>query len=1224
MSGKTLKLVIFFFFLLVFAPGVCLAAGAQEKTVRVGWYESPFNRIDAQGHRSGYAYEYQQKLAAHTGWKYEYVNGSWPELFEMLQEGKIDLLSDVSYTKERAEKMLFPTLPMGSETYYAFVMVDDAGSFGSDFDAFNGKKIGVNKNSIQERLLKEWLESNGIRAQVVELTGEESESVEMLKRGEINALVTLDAYGDENAHIPICKIGQSDFFFAVNLERKDLLGELNNALGKIQDENRYYNQQLFGKYFQNVGANAFLTSEEISWLSGHGTIRVGYLDDFLPFCSRSEAGKKEVTGALKDYLEQAAKCTKNATIEFETVPYPTGEKLLNALKKGEVDCVFPVGMDSFEAEQMGLITSVAVMQTELYAAVRRNDQIGIAPAQKRTAAVVKGDINQMLFIQDYFPEWRVKYFETEEKCFRSVADGSVDCVFISNYRLPLTEKLRESCRLSTLPTGKAINFSFVVGREGTTLYSILEKTVNLVFSASIDAALAAYSYPDRGLTIREFLKEHMMVILLVILATVLILVRYFVLRARRMKQELEEKIELQNRLLDQERKRHRADAMITALAADYRGVYYYDIDRDEAVCYRSDKSFPSKISEGDSFSFQEKAAYYAEKFISEKDRQDFLEFIKPEYILKKLSEKNMFSCRYIAMRNNQERYEMISIANMVLDGADERGKNVVCIGFADVDMQTREEMEKSHTLSLALYRANEASIAKTTFLNSMSHEIRTPLHAIIGFNRIALMDTGISDRVRGYLEKIRESAEHLIGLLSGILDMSRIESDRMILMEEEFSLREMIESVNILAREQCQTKGLSYDCSILGYIDEIYVGDGAKLKQVLVNILDNAVKYTSERGIVSLLVEILNRFEDKVTLRFAVKDTGIGMDESFLPRVFDAFSREDESISNKYGSTGLGMAITKNIVEMMNGKIEVESKKGAGSTFFVTVTLKVAGRTEKRNMKELAPEEMRVLVIHNAMEDCVQTRKIFEGAGISADICTGGTEAYSLLNQATLKLQPYHLILVDRNLPEDGIGVIKEIRERYDASFAVILLMADDWEDILEKAMDAGVDSFVFKPLFVTDALKEFQRILKERKKEEVQEKKADLTGKKILLVEDMVINAEVMKELLEMRDMVVEHAENGQIAVDMFRESKVGEYAAVLMDIRMPVMDGLTAAEQIRKMERPDAGMVPIIAMTANAFDEDIQRSMQAGMNAHLNKPVDIDLVFETLERLIKEDIEY
>jgi signal transduction histidine kinase/CheY-like chemotaxis protein len=499
------------------------------------------------------------------------------------------------------------------------------------------------------------------------------------------------------------------------------------------------------------------------------------------------------------------------------------------------------------------------------------------------------------------------------------------------------------------------------------------------------------------------------------------------------------------------------------------------------------------------FPYLERLTWYAENVVTEKYREGFLTFVNPDNVRRRLAREPIIAYRYLAKREGREYYEMIRMAGVRrAEDRDDHIVHAVGFGLTEIDEEMRESMAKNEALAEALTVAEDASRAKTAFLSNMSHEIRTPMNAIIGLDTLALHDETLSDQTRDYLEKIGDSAQHLLGLINDILDMSRIESGRVTLHREEFNFPETLEQINTMIMSQCADKGLHYECRVLSRVDDYYIGDATKLKEVLINILSNAIKFTEAPGSVTMSVERTARFEDQSTLCFRIQDTGIGMDREFLPKIFDAFSQEDSSTRNKYGSTGLGMAITKNIVEMMNGTIGVDSEKGVGTTFTVAVTLKNSDRVAQ-----------------------------------AAEAPNG-----------------------------------------------------------LEQTSTAAAG----------------------------EEETLTLAGRRILLAEDIEINAEIMMDVLSMEEIEADHAKNGRICLEMFANSAPGTYSAILMDVRMPEMDGLEAAAEIRALDRPDAKKIPIIALTANAFDEDVQRSLQAGMNAHLSKPVEPDHLYRTMEELIKK----
>ena len=553
--------------------------------------------------------------------------------------------------------------------------------------------------------------------------------------------------------------------------------------------------------------------------------------------------------------------------------------------------------------------------------------------------------------------------------------------------------------------------------------------------------------------------------------------------------------------------------------------------------------------------------------------------------------------------------------------AVDRAKKSYVLLKSDTTKIQRAQFAKNEQLRNALEIASQANVAKTAFLSSMSHEIRTPMNAIIGLDSIALKEPNLPARVREHLEKIGASARHLLGIINDILDMSRIESGRMILKHEEFSFGGMLEQINTMVAGQCRDKGLHYDCTIRGHVDDFYIGDEMKLKQVLINILGNAIKFTHKGGEISFRVEQVAQFEDKSTLRFVVRDTGIGIDKDYLQKIFEPFSQEDSGTSNAYGGTGLGMAITKNIVETMNGNISVRSDKGKGSEFTVNVTLRNSPKSfDSVRGKKIEVGDLNVLIVDDDPIACEHAKLVLEEVGISAETSLTGRDAVEKVRLRRARHELYNILLIDLRMPgENGIEVTRRIRDIIGNESAIIILTSYSWDDVIEEAMAAGVDRFMAKPLFASTVVTEFHKALEQKTLNEPEKKLAELDGRKILMAEDMPVNAEIMIMVLSMRGMTVEHAPNGQDAVNAFANSPPNHFDAVLMDIRMPIMDGLKATEAIRALDRPDAKTVPIIAMTANAFDEDVQRSLQAGMNAHLSKPVEPEHLFKTLAELIK-----
>ena len=506
---KTLSLALCM--LLVLSLIVPLTANAQksnDKVVRVGWYESAFHRTDPFGRRSGYGYEYQQRIATYTGWTYEYVEGSWSELLEKLIAGELDLLSDVSYTEERAGKILYSAECMGSEDYHVFIAPSNTEIRPDDFSTFNGKRVGVNKNSIQEQLFIDWAKKHDVHPEIMELSVKTPEMLDMLARGELDMLVTLDTYGNSADIVPVCKVGSADSYFGINKNRPDLKRELDVAMNRILEDNRDFNQQLTERFNKASAVNSFLTADEQDWLKGHGVIRVGYRANFLPYCALDEE-TQSLSGALKDFLSFAETCEKNARLSFETRAFDTTEAALQALTAGELDCVFPVTLSSYDGEQLGVILTDPFVTTEMYAAVRAADHMGVSPEREMTVAVLRGHTSHETFLKDSFPNWTIKYYNSNDETFPAVASGEADCTLVSNYRINRVSELCAENGLATLATGENLGLEFAVGREDDCLYSILNKIIRLVPNPSLNASLTNYSFRDERVTFLDYLRDNL-------------------------------------------------------------------------------------------------------------------------------------------------------------------------------------------------------------------------------------------------------------------------------------------------------------------------------------------------------------------------------------------------------------------------------------------------------------------------------------------------------------------------------------------------------------------------------------------------------------------------------------------------------------------------------------------------------------------------------------------
>lgn len=517
-------------------------------------------------------------------------------------------------------------------------------------------------------------------------------------------------------------------------------------------------------------------------------------------------------------------------------------------------------------------------------------------------------------------------------------------------------------------------------------------------------------------------------------------------------------------------------------------------------------------------------------------------------------------------------------------------------------------------------QAQHANNAKTTFLSNMSHDIRTPMNAIIGFTTIAVSHIDNKDQVQDCLRKVLSSSNHLLSLINDILDMSRIESGKVQIKEQECNISELTHNLVNIIQPQVKAKQQELFIDTFDVANEDVIADSLKLSQIFVNLLSNAVKYTPAGGTVSFRIRQETTFHRGYgDYTFIVKDNGIGMSREFVDHIFEPFEREASATKTGIQGTGLGMAITKNIVDMMGGEITVNSEKGKGSEFQVHLSLKLQD-VEKNASKIKEMEGLRAMVVDDDLDSCDSVCRMLKQIGMRAEWTTSGREAVYRAKSAYNEGDSYHTYIIDWQMPEmSGIETARRIRGAIGPDAPIIILTAYDWTDIEEEAKQSGVTAFCAKPLFMSD-LKSVLLAANNlsEKEEEASWTQMDFGGKRILLVEDNELNREIAETILEGTGFAVETAPDGTDAVDMVQKSEEHYYDAVLMDVQMPVMDGYEATRNIRALHREDVKNLPIIAMTANAMEEDKETALKSGMNAHIAKPIDIDLFLSILRKYL------
>jgi len=676
-----------------------------------------------------------------------------------------------------------------------------------------------------------------------------------------------------------------------------------------------------------------------------------------------------------------------------------------------------------------------------------------------------------------------------------------------------------------------------------------------------------------------------------------------------------------DRKLQEEENERQQMELVQALSIDYKVVCFFDLEtgigkplRVEEVSQQFKENFAGELS------FEESMEFYIQKYVCEEDREMVRQAASREEIEKGLSEGKQYHVNFRTQKKGQLEYYQMKIVRAGVRS----GRGSIVLGIRSVDKEIRNEMEQRSNLKDALMQANRASKAKSVFLSNMSHDIRTPRNAIVGFTSLAMKHIDNRERMEEYLKKIMTSGNHLLSLINDVLDMSRIESGKIRLDEKACSLPEILHSICNIVQADVHAKQLELHIDTLDIRNEDIYCDKLRLNQVLLNLLGNAVKYTGAGGAINMrITEKAGAPDGFAQYEFSIKDNGVGMSDEFVEHIFEPFEREKNSTTSGIQGTGLGMAITKNIVDMMNGTIEVESELGVGSTFTVSFVF----RTRKEEKEEQAIPELkncRALVVDDDFNTCDSVSYMLGQIGLRAEWTLSGKEAVLRTKQASMRKDGYLVYIIDWLLPDmNGIEVTRRVRQVMGDNVPVIVLTAYDWSEIEEEAKEAGVTAFCSKPLFMSELRKCLRTVIgaEEQVEEEKEGREVQFKAGRILLAEDNELNQEIAVEILGGAGFTTEVAENGKVALEMLQRSDPGYYQLVLMDVQMPVMSGYEAVREIRQLENQRLAGIPVIAMTANAFEEDKQEALRNGMDGHIAKPINIELLFTTLNKVLSRE---
>ena len=906
----------------------------SAETVKVGYYFSNnFQEgMDDRSPKSGYSYEYLQKLASYTGWKYEYVYGEWDELFEKLKDGEIDLMAGVAYSEDRVDQIGYPDSEMLNETFYIYKDTDDSSMQCGDIASYSGKKIGTLKGDQRmTAALEQWKARH--RADIeIEYYSDLTECARVFNEQQIDGFVSADNVVSSYSGItPVEKIGKQLFYLCTAKEREDLLSELNMAMSIMNEQDAVEVDELRNKYYTETTVSVFLSQQEQQWMKEHAQITVGYLADYLPYCDKAEDGS--ATGFVSDIvpdLFDALSGDYDPEIIYRC--FDDQQEMLDCLKNGEVDFVMPVSDGKWYAEQEEFVQSSAVVAFPI-ALVYREPYDNEVTSR---IAVNQNNLRQYWYTLANYPDAEIVMYDGIEACIDAVNSGEADSTLLSALRV--SQLLNGEKKLNIITLSDSEKLCFGVAARNTALLQILNHGLSILGESY--GLNHTYRYLDTVVTytLTDVIQDHVWLFIGLLTVLLILIVTYFIHR-------------------EQE---------------------------------------------------QKKAAQH--------------------------------------------------------------------------------ELKQKELLEKALCAAKQASVAQKVFLQNMSHDIRTPMNAVLGFTNLAIQAGGDTEKTQDYLSKIKISGNHLLGIVNEVLEISRIESGQTKLDESVWSIADIVRETDIIIRDQALAKKQEFSIDIWQVQDMYIYCDKLRVKEILVNLLGNAVKYTQTGGSISLrIIQKPCEKENFGNYEIHVKDNGCGMSEEFLQKIFEPFERQANSTISGTQGTGLGMTIIKGFVDAMGGTIDIKSEENKGTEIIVRLCQRIVEAPEKSE------------------------------------------------EQKTISCSP---------------------------------------------------------ELFV---------------------------GKRVLLVEDNSMNREIATAILEEAGFKVDTAENGAIAVEKVTYYPEGFYDVILMDIQMPVMDGYTATRKIRSLENKAIAKIPIITVSANAFDEDRQTSLEAGMNGHLAKPIVVDELLEVLGGILE-----
>ncbi|MBD5144252.1 MAG: response regulator [Ruminococcus sp.] len=1168
---------------------------------------------DENDNLTGYGIEFLNLVSEYSHLNFEYTgyDESWNEMLNMLKNGEIDIVTSARRTSEREDDFAFSS-PIGRNNTVLSIKLDNMQLHSNDYKTYDGMVVGQLTGSSQNQSLVEFAEEKGFSYLIKEYNDSDVLTT-ALQKGEVDAILSSNLRKAENERT-LDIIEEDNFYAIVRKEDTELLNEINYAIEQMDLNEGDWKNVLFYQYYGPVYSSELtFTEREKEYIreivSGEKKITVTAFGDRTPY-SYVENG--ELKGILPDYF---AYVMELVGLPYEVVIPENKEDYYNIASTNGVDVVIdsiiPISTTE-EANYRGFNTDIYM--TTGMARVIRQDFVG----DIKTVAVSDSQ-SKSLIVQELYGDIEFLSYPTREDAMQAVLDRKADAAYVYAYaaQLFVNNDITNSLYYS-IANNMNTDFRMYV-RDSTDheLITILNKCIEQVPNDMLNQFVSKYTtYTIGDMSFLQYLQANPKIVLIVTLITALLACIVLTLYLKiRWNKKLLNATEQSNKEMSEQL------AIVEALSRDYTNVFAVNGEKGTARIIKLE----GYVTEGLKKDSVEEQPYepilkqYIRDRVHPEDRQYLTEKLSLDKVREQLNVNKEYTGSYRIQADGENHHFQYTYVKVRENSFEKNG--FILAGFRNIDEMIRSEQEQKEVLAEALAQAQYANNAKTTFLNNMSHDIRTPMNAIIGFTSLAVTHIDNKTQVQDYLGKILTSSNHLLSLINDVLDMSRIESGKVKIEENEVSLPDIMHDLKTIVQADVKAKQLEFYIDTLDVVNETIICDKLRLNQVLLNILSNAMKYTKPGGMVSVrVIQTSEAQEDYASYEFRIKDTGIGMSPEFLKHVFEPFEREQTATVSGIQGTGLGLAITKNIVDMMNGIITVDSEEGKGSEFIVTFRFRVADSPVKSQQLEQLVD-LRALVVDDDVNTCVSVSKMLSTIGMHPDWTTLGKEALIRIEFALDQNEPYSVYIIDWLMPDmNGIELVRRIRKVIGDVTPIIILTAYDWTDIEEEAKEAGVTAFCSKPIFFS----ELQEVLaapyiSQESSEEPETSGLRFDGRKILLVEDNELNQEIARAILENVGFIIDTADDGTIAVDMMKEMSADTYDLILMDIQMPIMNGYQATRAIRALDDPIKADIPIVAMTANAFEEDKQQAIDAGMNGHVAKPINIEKLMETLKDILK-----